>query len=78
MAYFSWNFHVRPINDTRLAAILNFQEIEGSIKDPLPIFKDMHMNRDLTLDTESRHPQRHADVFGFLITQFLAEKNDFF
>ena len=50
-----------------------FSKIGGDIKQLLPIFEEVRARDHFLVYIESRHPQLHADVFGFFISQFLTE-----
>ena len=45
----------------------------GDIKQVLLIFKGVDAHDRFMIYNESRHPQLHANLFGFLISQFLTE-----
>ena len=45
----------------------------GDVKQLLPIFEGVRAIDHFLVHIESRHPQLHADVFGFLISRFLTE-----
>jgi len=50
-----------------------FSKMGGDIKQLLPIFEGLRASDNFLVYIKSRHPQLHADVFGFLISQFLTE-----
>ena len=45
----------------------------GDIKQFLPVIEGVNASDPFLVDIESRHPQLHANIFGFLISQFLTE-----
>jgi hypothetical protein len=48
-------------------------KMRGDLKQLQPIFQDVNADDQIMVYNESRHPQFHADVFGFLISLFLTK-----